>query len=155
MFLDQLSNPEKFAFLNLAHYIARIDGEFRAKEADLIRIYCSEMGIEDTSFNEKNFDLDETLGRFMTSKSQKIMLLELMILIHTDDKYDLFEHKIIDKIAYILGIDDTRIELYGHWGKAISALYAQGQIFIGDQGIHAATTKQDDLYNVLSQGGEN
>ena len=50
MLLMKLNNTEKFAFLNLAYYIAYIDGEFERKEEYIIEEYCAEMGIESNKF---------------------------------------------------------------------------------------------------------
>ncbi|MDQ7061077.1 MAG: hypothetical protein Q9M43_07990 [Sulfurimonas sp.] len=69
----------------------------------------------------------------MTSKkSKKIVILELMILIHSDDKFHKFEHKIIEQIASIFKIDSKELNLYSQWGKIASASYTQGKIFLQD-----------------------
>ena len=41
----KLRTEEKFAFLQLAQYIARLDGEYSVKEREIICEYCIEMGI--------------------------------------------------------------------------------------------------------------
>lgn len=130
MFLMQLENQEKFEFLRLAHYIAHIDGDFRIDEAEMIRDYCCEMGVSDVAFDAVGFDLEQTLEKFSSQKSQKILLLELLTLVHADDRFDLYEHKLIDKITCYFKIDANLVNLYSQWGKALSALKTQGQGFI-------------------------
>ncbi len=131
MFLMKLQAKEKFAFLQLAHYLARIDNEYQKKEEEIILEYCSEMGIEnDESFENDTFSLDDTLKDFKSKKSKKIVLFELMILIYADDKFDLKERTLISKINDIFNFEKKDLELYSEWGKAIAALYQQGKIFI-------------------------
>ncbi len=45
MLLMKLESKEKFSFLQLAHYLARIDNKFGAREEEIILEYCTEMGI--------------------------------------------------------------------------------------------------------------
>lgn len=130
MLLMKLKNEEKFAFLGLAYYIANIDGEFEQEEKDIIQEYCAEMGIESTEYNMSEFNLQETINKIKTPKSQKIVLLELMILIHSDDKYHKFEQNIIDKIANNFQISQNDLNIYSQWGKMVSSLYMQGKLFL-------------------------
>lgn len=129
MFLMKLRPEEKFAFLRLAHYIARIDGDFGENEKEVITEYCTEMGIDDMIFEVSHFELKETLKRFTSRGSQKILIMELMILIHADDKYEEKEHDLVNEIAEHFGLDPISMQHYSHWGKAASALYNQGKLF--------------------------
>ena len=46
LLLIKLKAEEKFAFLQLAQYVAKLDGEYGLKERELVDEYCTEMGIE-------------------------------------------------------------------------------------------------------------
>jgi len=134
MLLMKLQPKEKFSFLQLAHYLARVDNEYGDKEEEIILEYCAEMGIDnDNDFELEDFNLESTLKDFKSKKSKKIVILELMILIHADDKFDLKERTLITKIndAFEFSIKD--IEFYSQWGKAVAALYSQGRLFIKDK----------------------
>lgn len=134
MLLMQLHAKEKFAFLELAHHLARIDGEFGENERDVILEYCAEMGIEDMiEYDEKSFDLKELLKDFSSKKSQKILLLELMILVHADDKFHFKEVELVNEIAAAFDINNATIAHYSSWGKAVTALYKQGKLFLEDE----------------------
>ena len=133
MLLMKLKNEEKFAFLGLAYYIANIDGEFEKEEKDIIEEYCAEMGIECAEYDADKFDLDEAIKKIKTPKSQKIVLLELMILIHSDDKFHKFEQNIIHNIANSFQISQNRLSIYSQWGKMASSLYAQGKLFLEEE----------------------
>ena len=130
MLLMQLKNNEKFAFLNLAYYIANIDGEFEQEEKDIIEEYCAEMGIDNVSYDLEKFNLEDTLNKILSSKSKKIVLLELMILIHSDDKFHRFEQGVIDKIANQFDVSQNQLNIYSQWGKMASSLYQQGNLFL-------------------------
>ncbi|WP_245391457.1 TerB family tellurite resistance protein [Sulfurospirillum barnesii] len=125
----KLSSEEKFAFLQLAQYVAKLDGEYGPKEREVIEEYCTEMGIENVEINMELFDLDTLLSIFKSPKSQKIAILALMVLVHIDDKYGIYEHKVMYKIAQIFKLDETKMHLFSMWGKAGSALYEQALVF--------------------------
>jgi len=127
--LMKLKTEEKFAFIQLAHYIAKLDGEYGPKEREIIAEYCTEMGIENLEYTLENFELDDNLAIFDTPKSQRIILLSLMVLVHGDDKFGIYEHKVIDKIARDFDIADKEKHLFSMWGKAGSALYEQALVF--------------------------
>jgi len=131
MLLMKLETKEKFSFLQLAHYLARIDNDYGEKEQEVILEYCAEMGIEnDDDFELESFDLHTTLKDFKSLKSKKIVILELMILIHADDKFDFEERNLIFQINEIFNLSQKDIEFYSQWGKAAAALYTQGKLFI-------------------------
>lgn len=132
MLLMKLNNKEKFAFLQLAYYIAHIDGEFEIKEESIIEEYCAEMGIEPIHFNLEAFNLEETLDEIQTDYSKKIVVLELMILIHSDDRFHELEVEVLDSIISTFKISKEQLALYSQWGKMVSALYVQGKLFIED-----------------------
>ena len=133
MLLMKLKSEEKFAFLKLAYYVAYIDGEFDTQEKDIIEEYCAEMGIDNIESNTINFELNDTLKQFKSKNSQTIVVLELLILIHSDDKFHLFEHKVINNISAYFDISKNTLEIYSQWGKMSSALYTQGKLFLNDK----------------------
>lgn len=131
MFLMKLQSKEKFAFLQLAHYLARIDNTYEKKEEEIILEYCNEMGIDNLdSFDMEKFDLDSILKSFSSKKSKKIVVLELMILIYIDDSFNIDEKKIIEKIMKEFGLSSKKIEKCSLWGKSISRLYIEGKRYI-------------------------
>ncbi len=134
MFLMKLQSKEKFSFLHLAHYLARIDGVYGAKEEEIILEYCDEMGIENiTSFNLNDFDLDKNLNDFKSKESKRIVLLELMILIHIDATFHINEIELIQKITEKFNISIQEVEAYSTWGKSAAILYETGKVFINKE----------------------
>ncbi len=134
MLLMKLQSREKFAFLQLAHYLARIDNDFGKSEEEIIKEYCDEMGIENIdSFDIKNFSLEDTLKNFKSERSKKIVLLELMILIHIDRNFNINEQILIDKISQNFGLELENLDDYSQWGKSVAMLYEVAKVFIDDR----------------------
>lgn len=124
MLLMRLESKEKFSFLRLAHYLARIDNTFAKKEEEIISDYCSEMGVENiNSFDMDEFNLDEVLNDFKSLQSKKIVLLELMILIHIDNNYKIEEKDVVKKIIKSFNLENENIKEYSNWGRSVSKIH--------------------------------
>lgn len=132
MLLIQLETQEKFAFLRLAHYIAKADGIYIEEEKEIIEEYCFEMGIDDFGGFDDAFELERVLEYFKSKKSRKIVLLELMILAHSDDLYDKSENNLLNKIAEKFEISKKEMAYFSNWGKAVSALRSQALMLCSD-----------------------
>ena len=136
MLLMKLQSKEKFSFLQLAHYLARIDNKYGQKEEEIILEYCTEMGIENLdNFDFDNFSLEKILNDFKSEASKKIVILELMILIHIDHSFNLNEKILIQKISDSFGIDISDVNDYSQWGKSVAMLYEVAKIFINEKNI--------------------
>ena len=136
MLLMKLQSREKFSFLQLAHYLARVDNKYGEKEEEIILEYCTEMGIENLdSFDFDNFSLDNILKDFKSEKSKRIVILELMILIHIDHIFNINEKKLIEKISESFGIDILDVNDYSQWGKSVAMLYEVAKIFINEKKV--------------------
>ena len=130
----KLQSKEKFSFLQLAHYLARIDNKFGEREEEIISEYCTEMGIENLdNFDMENFSLDNILKDFKSEASKRIVILELMILIHIDHSFNINEQKLIEKISSSFGIDLEDVNDYSQWGKSVAMLYEVAKIFINEK----------------------
>mgnify|MGYP005984033801 CR=1 FL=1 len=131
MFLMKLQSKEKFSFLQLAHYLARVDDVYGQKEEEIILEYCTEMGIENfDSFDKDTFSLDDILNDFKSSVSKKIVVLELMILIHIDSKYHKKEKELIEKIIKNFKLSDIEMQKYSKWGESVAILNEEGKNYI-------------------------
>jgi len=130
MFLNQLKKKQKKAFLQLAHHIARSDNDFSLSQKDIISQYCLEMQIKDITFKEEKFNLKKTLAKFDTKQSQKIVLLEIMALIYSDNYLHKEEKKILDTMIKSFELNESLSVIYAQWSKSILALYVQGQALI-------------------------
>ncbi len=130
MFLNRLNEKEKIDFLKLAHYIAHSDNDFSNKEKETMAIYCAEMQINDIDFDKANFDLDSTLLEIESSQSQKIVLLEIMALVYSDNILHQSEQEVLEKIVNKFNLNPKLASVYAEWSKAILALTIQGMSLI-------------------------
>ena len=136
MLLMKLQSKEKFSFLQLAHYLARVDNKYGPKEEEILLEYCTEMGIENLdSFDSENFSLDGILKDFKSEQSKRIVILELMILIHIDHTFHLNEQKLMQQISQNFGINIEDVNDYSQWGKSVAMLYEVAKIFINEKKI--------------------
>jgi len=130
MFLNRLKEEEKKAFLELAHYVARCDGNFMDEQKKIIKQYCNEMQIEDIDFDEEKFDIYDTLSKIKNKRSQKIVLLEIMVLIYADDYLHEEERKVLEKMFEEFDLNYNLSVIYAQWAKAMLSLYVQGNALI-------------------------
>ncbi len=130
MFLIRLEENEKIAFLELAHHIARSDDDFSDLQKVIINGYCAEMKITDIDYNEKDFNLETTINKINSSQSQKIILLEVMALIYSDNILHKEEKRILDKMAEKFGVSGAILDVYTQWSKSILALTSQGEALL-------------------------
>ena len=136
MLLMKSQSKEKFSFLQLAHYLARIDNKYGKREEEIILEYCAEMGIENLdSFDFENFSLEKILKDFKSQSSKRIVILELMILIHIDHTFNINEKKLIEEISNNFGIDIEDLNDYSQWGKSVAMLYEVAKIFVNEKKI--------------------
>ncbi|MCT7514394.1 TerB family tellurite resistance protein [Aliarcobacter cryaerophilus] len=133
MLLMKLEAREKFAFLQLAHYLARVDNNFGKEEEEVILEYCDEMGIENIdSFDIDSFNLEATLNNFKSQRSRKIVVLELMILVHIDSVFNINEQILIEKISQNFGISTKDLNDFSSWGKSVAKLYEVAKVYMSD-----------------------
>ncbi len=130
MFLNMLNSKDKENFLKLAHYMARSDSDFSNEQKEIIATYCYEMQIDDIDFESLDFNLEETLKEVTDKLSQKIMLLEIMALVYSDDVLHHEEAKVIDKMVEVFGLDSNIAKLYQEWTKNILAVTKQGELLL-------------------------
>lgn len=120
-------------FLQLAHYLARVDNNFGKEEEEVILEYCDEMGIENIdSFDMDSFNLEATLNNFKSQRSRKIVVLELMILVHIDSVFNINEQILIEKISQNFGISTKDLNDFSSWGKSVAKLYEVAKVYMSD-----------------------
>lgn len=130
MFLNRLKKKEKNAFLELAHHVARSDSDFSDDEKNIIDKYCMEMQIENIKFDDKKFDIYDTLSKFKSQSSKKIVVLELMALIYSDDFLSESERVVLEKILEEFDLSYNLSIVYTEWAKTMLSLYKQGHALI-------------------------
>ena len=126
----KLRTEEKFAFLQLCQYVAKSDGEYSPKERKVISEYCVEMGIDNIEIDQSQFSLEDNLAVYTSKRNQKIAMLSLMVLIHIDHKFGIYEHKTMAQIAQKFEFEEKELQYFSMWGKAASAMYEQALMLV-------------------------
>lgn len=130
MFLSQLNQEEKVAFLELAHHIARSDSDFSNLQKEMINGYCVEMQIDKIDYDESQFDIYTTLSKIKDKRSKRIVILEIMAIIYADNFLHEKERKVLEKILEEFDLSYHFSIVYGEWAKAMQALYTQANALI-------------------------
>jgi tellurite resistance protein len=130
MFLKSLSQREKEAFLELAYYMANIDGDFAKEEREMIDFYLLEMEIEDNITLNSIRSLDEILGEFQSQYSKKVAMLEIIGIVYSDDILDESEDEVLREMARRFNFSNTTLEIYKNWTKSMLALTNQGHLLL-------------------------
>ena len=75
-----------------------------------------------TGCNEGDCDLSGILSAFKSTKSRQIVIRELMILVHIDDKYDNKEHELTSKIVEYVNINEKDLKYFKIAKKRINSI---------------------------------
>ena len=111
MFLNQLNESEKEAFLSLGVHASNADGDFAEEEKAMLQEYCKEMDID--SFDVNNVkSMDEIISLFASSEVtiKRIVLLEILGLLLSDNLFDELEESFINDFTKKIGLEISDVE---------------------------------------------
>ncbi len=111
MFLKQLNQIEKEAFISLAVRAAEANGNISDEEYQMIEEYCGEMEI--AFFDARNIkSLEDVISLFSDSEDQhkKIVILEIIGLMYADGGYDKEEKAFVEKLADGIGVSSEAVK---------------------------------------------
>lgn len=123
MFLYFLGADEKLAFLQLAHGLMLADGREAAEETQTLDLLCREMGVDRESGLQDAQSIDESsaLACFSNPSNQSAVLLELLLLSHSDGDSHESEQEMIDRVAKAFGLS-VHLEPMRNWALRQVAL---------------------------------
>jgi len=131
MYLNYLDENERIAFLRMAYLVARIDDNFSDNEKVIIGSFCNEIGIDGSSINPSHNDnVADLVKHFKSTKSKKIVVLELMSIINADGKLDLAEEEIMEIIIKYFDLDGDYFNDVKKWSDLMLSLIDQGSSLI-------------------------
>ena len=107
MYLSNLNNIEKKAFLGLVVEMAMADGDYSEEEHAIVYAYCQEMKIEFEKEYEKK-SVEEILSVVKSNSSgitKKIFIFELLGVALTDGTYDEREKELVLRLCREFEID--------------------------------------------------
>lgn len=130
MYLNKLDKQSKEVFLMLAHLVARSDESFSDMQKSLIGGYLNELNIPDVEFKEDEFSLVECISIITDKEYQKIILIEILAIVYTDNVMHPAEKEIIDTIVDTWNINSSLVVVYGEWSRSLLSLHIQGEALL-------------------------
>lgn len=129
MFLTQLTDPEKRAFLKLARDLVAIGGVV-AEEQEMLTAACREMHVQPEAGLALGFD--EACRAFATPRSKKIAVLELMMLAKADGLVQQEENALIGEVAARFGLTPEAVTWSRRWAELVLELYRSGVRYLDE-----------------------
>lgn len=120
MFLAELETGEREAFLELASFIAIIDGNLSIYESSILEKYKQELGLE--NYCVKGLPLKTILGQFKDERSKHIVLTEILQLIYADGVYHSKEKESVRQIKDYFGFNQDEYGNMKDWISKIKEL---------------------------------
>ncbi len=112
MFLNQLQDEQKKAFLSLALKLIQADGVTDPREEMIFLAMRQEMGLwQETQLPQGS--VEKLSAPFADKKSQRIVILELLGLVYADERFQEQEQRLLRGLANLFEIseeDATKIE---------------------------------------------
>jgi uncharacterized tellurite resistance protein B-like protein len=112
MFLSELTEQQKIAFHNIAVDLIYSDEILDINEAQLIAKLEKEMDL-----SGKEIPKNKDLQLFDTKKSKAVVMLELLMIAHSDEDFNSEENSYIKKIADFLEISSMDFTEMKWWAK--------------------------------------
>ena len=122
MFLQVMNTEEKEKFLELVYKIANIDGEYAEEEQEIVNSYKNELGLSKVP---ETSDIDG-LVRYFSAKAtelKKIVLFETVGLINADEKIEMEEADLLDKMSGAFGLDKDVVDRIKSVAKKLQDVY--------------------------------
>lgn len=107
MYLNKLNNEQKELFLDLSIHAAMANDDFADEEKETIKQYCSEMNIAER-FDAKfsNDEVVEKLTAISSKQEMRIVFMEIMALVLSDNIFDDQEQAFVKKVAAAAQVTD-------------------------------------------------
>lgn len=114
MLLNQLSEKEKIAFMSLGYHAAMANGIIKNEESAMLQEYCREMGLP-AFIPDAAMPMEQVTAVCADADpvSKKILLLELLGLLHADGEKDKMENAFLAEWVQKVGLtldDAERME---------------------------------------------
>ncbi len=129
MFLSQLTEPEKAAFLALAREMVALNGVMAA-ETEMLAAACREMGL---AIDQPVFlTFEAACAGFCSDRSRKIALMELMLLAKADGLVQAEESDLAKRIQVAFGAGADVLAWAKRWAELSLEPFRQGVRYLGE-----------------------
>ena len=114
MFLFDLSDTQKEAFLIVGIQFIHADGKVTIEEKKLFELMRREISVEIPP-DAREFNRLDLIEAFDTTESKIVLLLELLHLGYIDGEFSQPEHDFLIEFADRLGFTEDQLTTYAHW----------------------------------------
>lgn len=132
MFLTQLTEAEKRAFMKLARDLVALNGVV-AEETEMLAAACREMHVQPEAGLALTFA--EACRAFTSPRGRKIALMELMLLAKADGRVQDAESALILEVARCFELPDEAVTWSRRWAELVSELYRSGVRYLEEPGV--------------------
>lgn len=122
MFLQVMNTEEKMKFLEFVYKIANIDGEYAEEEIEIVNSYKNELGINEIPETD---DINGIIEYFSTKEEvlKRIIIFETIGLINADNKIELEETDLMNKMVKSFHLDSEVVEKIDMVAKRLQDVY--------------------------------
>jgi len=121
MWLSSLSEPQRIAFLRLAHNVVVSDGLLDPNEEGMLGDLAREMGLSPSEEIEY-LELDGIDHIFNDRRSRIIALLNLLKVSYVDGAFEIEEECLLKQISESFAVNDSEFLLLDNWVKRLRSL---------------------------------
>lgn len=134
MFLQELNERERKNFLELAYYVMKVDGTIDPKELNIFNNFRAEMFLSEDSYAIKNKELKTIITELNASRKsiKKIILIELMGIVLSNDEYHEKEADVIEEIKKAWNLRDYEVKKTKRWVEDFNDMLKEAYMFIGE-----------------------
>ncbi|MDQ3071796.1 MAG: hypothetical protein M3Q97_00835 [Bacteroidota bacterium] len=132
MFLHQLNQEEKKAFITLAKEFIMVDGELSPEEEELLTQMMGELGITD-GFKENEYTRQQLFGMFKNRRARVATIIEMQGLGYANMEYHTEEIAFIEEMAKAFDISDDELEGIDDWVVRQVALLHEANDFWAEE----------------------
>ena len=122
MFIGSFPLEMREKFLELVYKLAHVDGEYAEEEAELVRSYQVELGIE---YIKETGGVEELVDFFAAQDetARKICLFELLGVVKADGVVSAEETELIDKVQSAFGLKKETVQTIGDLVEELQNVY--------------------------------
>ena len=130
MFLNELNQDEKVAFMELAHLIANSNGILHENEKKMLDTYDREMSLDLQISDLEELSLEKIVPIFGSKRVKRIVFLEAIAVAFSDGVYHEEQKNLIEELKIAFQFSDEEYEEFRGWIIKMNALYAQANELI-------------------------
>jgi len=125
MFLHELSNPQRDAFLTLAARLMSANAEMHDNELAILTLMREEMDMPAT-WRPRTETTAALLGEFDSVRSRSVTVVELLRVAHSDHSIASEELAFIQDVSREFGFGFARVRALARWLARYNALLEEG-----------------------------